>query len=343
MASGGANDTVLVTGGLGYIGSHACVALAEAGRRFAIVDNLANSSPRVLDRLQRIVGWRPDFVEADIGDGALMARVLREHRVGAVMHFAGSKAVGESVALPLDYYRNNVAGTLALLEAMRAQAVRRLIFSSSATVYAADNAMPLREDAALGASNPYGRSKLFVEHMLRDLQAAEPQWAIACLRYFNPVGAHPSALIGESPRGIPNNLVPYIAQVAVGRRERLSVFGGDYGTADGTGVRDYVHVLDVAEGHVAALRHLERAPGWIAVNLGTGQGVSVLEILREYERASGIPIPFQVVQRRPGDIAQCWAEVARARDLFAWRARRGLGEMCADSWRWQQANPDGYG
>lgn len=336
------SGAVLVTGGLGYIGSHACVALAEAGRRFVIVDNLANSSARVVERMADIVGYRPCFIEGDIGDGELLARVLREHGVDTVMHFAGSKAVGESVSMPVAYYRNNVAGTLALLEAMQGAGVRRLIFSSSATVYAADNAMPLQEDAALGASNPYGRSKLFVEEILRDLHASAADWAIACLRYFNPVGAHPSALIGESPRGIPNNLVPYIAQVAVGRRERLSVFGGDYDTVDGTGVRDYVHVQDVAEGHVAALRHLERGPGWAAVNLGTGQGVSVLQMLHEYERASGRAIAYELAARRPGDVACCWAEAGLALRLFGWRARRSLGEMCEDSWRWQRANPDGY-
>ncbi|ALN59217.1 UDP-glucose 4-epimerase [Lysobacter enzymogenes] len=334
--------TVLVTGGLGYIGAHTCVALAEAGRDVVVVDNLANSSSAVLDRIAGLTGRAPAFVHGDIRDVGLLAATMREHEVGSVIHFAGSKAVGESVGRPLSYYDNNVGGSMALLAAMAATGVRTLIFSSSATVYAQSGRMPLAESAALGASSPYGRSKLFVEHMLADLCGSDPAWAVACLRYFNPVGAHPSARIGESPRGVPNNLMPYIAQVAVGQRERLSVFGADYDTPDGTGVRDYVHVLDVAEGHVKALDYLQRTGGHAAINLGTGRGVSVLEMLREYERASGRTIAFQVAPRRAGDVAQCWAEVELARSLLGWQARRSLAQMCEDSWRWQRDNPQGY-
>lgn len=333
---------VLVTGGLGYIGAHACVALAEAGRSVVVVDNLANSSSAVLDRIAELAGGPPAFVHGDIRDIGLLARTMRDHAVDSVIHFAGSKAVGESVGLPLSYYDNNVGGSMALLAAMAATGVRRLIFSSSATVYAQTGRMPLAESAALGASSPYGRSKLFVEHMLADLCASDPTWSVACLRYFNPVGAHPSARIGESPRGVPNNLMPYIAQVAVGQRERLSVFGDDYETVDGTGVRDYVHVLDVAEGHVKALDYLQRVSGCATINLGTGHGVSVLQMLREYERASGRRIPFQVVARRPGDVDRCWAEVSLAYGLLGWQARRSLAQMCEDSWRWQHDNPLGY-
>lgn len=331
-----------MTGGLGYIGSHACVALAQKAIPFVIVDNLANSSLGVIDRLAELVGYRPPFVEGDIRNGDLLVETMERHAIGAVMHFAGSKAVGESVAMPLDYYVNNVAGSLTLFAAMVRTGVKTLIFSSSATIYAQTNAMPLAEHAALGASNPYGRTKLFVEQILFDLSVSDPAWSIACLRYFNPVGAHPSGLIGESPRGTPNNLVPYIAQVAVGRREYLSVFGGDYETEDGTGVRDYVHVLDVAEGHVMALDYLRRHAGCVAVNLGTGRGMSVLDMLHEYERASGRSIAYEVTGRRPGDVARCWAQVSLARDLFGWQAKREVEQMCQDSWRWQLANPDGY-
>ena len=334
--------TILVTGGLGYIGAHACVALAEVGHDFVVVDSLANSSSAVLERIARLTGRMPAFVHGDIRDIGLLAGTMREHAVGSVIHFAGSKAVGESVGRPLSYYDNNVGGSMALLAAMAATGVRRLIFSSSATVYAPSGSMPLPESAALGASSPYGRSKLFVEQMLADLCASDPAWSVACLRYFNPVGAHPSARIGESPRGVPNNLMPYIAQVAVGQRERLSVFGDDYDTLDGTGVRDYVHVLDVAEGHVKALDYLQRAGGYAAINLGTGRGVSVLEMLREYERASGRTIAFQVAPRRAGDVARCWAEVSLARSLLGWQAQRSLAQMCEDSWRWQRDNPLGY-
>lgn len=336
------SGAVLVTGGLGYIGAHACVALAEAGYDFVVVDNLANSSGAVAERIAGLIGRRPAFVHGDVRDVGLLARTMREHRVDSVIHFAGSKAVGESVGRPLPYYDNNVGGSMALVAAMTAVGVRSLIFSSSATVYAQSARMPLAESAPLGASSPYGRSKLYVEQLLADLCAADPAWSVACLRYFNPVGAHPSGRIGESPRGAPNNLMPYIAQVAVGRRERLSVFGDDYDTIDGTGVRDYVHVADVAEGHVKALEYLRRATGCAAVNLGTGRGVSVLEMLREYERASGRPVPFQVAPRRAGDVARCWAEVSLAQRLLGWRARRSLAQMCEDSWRWQSANPDGY-
>ncbi|QWP78825.1 UDP-glucose 4-epimerase GalE [Lysobacter sp. K5869] len=337
------DGAVLVTGGLGYIGSHACVELVRAGRRVVALDSLANSSAAVAERLAELTGRPLSFVHGDVRDIGLLIRVMREHGVDSVLHFAGSKAVGESVGRPVAYYDNNVGGSMALIAAMHGAGVRRLIFSSSATVYARGGAMPLVESSALDAGSPYGRSKLFVEQMLFDLRASDPAWSIACLRYFNPVGAHPSGRIGESPRGVPNNLVPFIAQVASGQRERLQVFGGDYDTADGTGVRDYVHVLDIAEGHVRALDYLERdGGGCVAVNLGTGQGVSVLEMLREYERASGRPVPYAVAPRRAGDVARCWADASLAQRLFDWRARRSVAQMCEDSWRWQCANPDGY-
>lgn len=339
---GTAGMAVLVTGGLGYIGSHACVALAERGYVPVIIDNLSNSSRAVHPRLEQLVGREIAFIEGDVRDVDLLARIIRSHAIEAVMHFAGSKAVGESVELPIAYYDNNVSGTLSLVTAMQRAGIRRLIFSSSATVYSSDNPMPVAENGRLGASNPYGRSKLFVEHMLSDLCESDPQWSVACLRYFNPVGAHASALIGEDPKGIPNNLVPYIAQVAVGRRPRLSVFGDDYETTDGTGIRDYVHVLDVAEGHIAALEYLSRQTGLLVANLGTGRGVSVLEMVREYEIASGRPVPFVMSPRRAGDIAKVWADVSRARDLLGWSATRTVEQMCLDSWAWQAANPDGY-
>lgn len=332
---------ILVTGGTGYIGSHTVVELLSRGESVVILDNLSNSSLRVLDRIEQIAGRRPAFVEADIRDRAALDRVFAENDIEAVVHFAGLKAVGESVALPLHYYENNVAGTLNLLQSMRDAGVDRLVFSSSATVYGDPHAVPIREDFPLQATNPYGRTKLVIEEMLRDLLVAEPSWRIAILRYFNPVGAHASGLIGESPNGIPNNLMPFVAQVAVGRRPELSVFGSDYPTQDGTGVRDYIHVVDLALGHLAALDALSRKTGELTVNLGTGRGYSVLEMVRAFEKASGRHVPYRLVERRPGDVASCFADPELASAMLGWRASRGIDEMCADTWRWQLANPHG--
>jgi len=328
---------ILVTGGTGYIGSHTCVAFAQAGQDVVILDNLSNSRASVIDRLEAICGKRPQFVRGDIRDAALLDRVFAGHPIRAVIHFAGLKAVGESVEKPLEYYDNNVRGTLELLAAMRRAGIRTLVFSSSATVYGDPASVPIREDFPLSVTNPYGRSKLIIEDILADLDHAEPGWRIARLRYFNPVGAHESGLIGEDPQGIPNNLMPYIAQVAIGRREFLSVFGNDYSTADGTGVRDYIHVVDLAAGHVAALNYLDGKGGLLTVNLGTGQGYSVLEMAKAFEQASGRPVPYRFAPRRPGDIAQCWADPTLAHKLLGWKATRGLEAMCADAWRWQQA------
>ena len=332
---------ILVTGGTGYIGSHTVVELLAAGKDVLILDNYANSSPKVLERIPKISGRAPAFREGDIRDADGLRALFAAHRIEAVIHFAGLKAVGESVEQPLTYYDNNVNGTLCLLQAMRQAGVRRLVFSSSATVYGDPHHVPIREDFPLQATNPYGRSKLMVEEMLRDLQRAEADWQIAILRYFNPVGAHPSGLIGENPNGIPNNLMPFVAQVAVGKRAQLSVFGNDYPTPDGTGVRDYIHVVDLAQGHLAALAALARSGQSLTVNLGTGQGYSVLDMVRAFEAASGRPVPYQIVARRAGDIATCYADPQLAGELLGWQARRGIGEMCADAWRWQSKNPDG--
>ena len=327
---------ILVTGGAGYIGSHVCVALAAAGERFVVLDNFSNSRPSVLERVQQITGQAVQCVQGDVRDAALLQELFASHAIEAVMHFAAFKAVGESVAQPLRYYDNNVAGTVALLQAMDAAGVRSMVFSSSATVYGDPASLPIREDFPLSATNPYGWSKLMMEQVLADVAAAEPGlWRIARLRYFNPVGAHESGLIGEDPQGIPNNLLPYVAQVAAGQREALSVYGDDYPTVDGTGVRDYIHVCDLAEGHVAALRYLRQHPGLLTVNLGTGRPVSVLEMVRGFEQASGRPVPYRIVARRPGDVAACWADPALAERLLGWRARRGVEAMCRDAWRWQ--------
>jgi len=326
---------ILVTGGAGYIGSITTLQLLEAGHDVVVLDNLCNAKPGVLDRITRLAGRAPVFVQGDVRDTALLRELMPAHGVEAVMHFAGLKAVGESVRLPLDYFDNNVQGSLSVLRAMGDSGVRTLVFSSSATVYGQTDEMPLREDAPTGAVNPYGRSKLMVEQMLADLAAADPAWSLCALRYFNPVGAHPSGQLGEDPQGIPNNLMPYIAQVAVGRLERLQVFGQDYPTADGTGVRDYIHVQDLARGHLAALNHMHGRPGWHVFNLGTGRGNSVLEVLTAYEAASGRAIAHAFAPRRPGDVAQSWACPARAERELGWRAELGLADMCADSWRWQ--------
>lgn len=332
---------ILVTGGAGYIGSHTVVELLGRGESVLILDNLSNSSRRVLDRIVQIAGRAPAFIEADVRDRAALAQVFADHEIASVVHFAGLKAVGESVALPLHYYDNNIAGTLNLLQAMQLAGVKRLVFSSSATVYGDPHAVPIREDFPLRATNPYGRTKLFIEEMLRDQLRADPDWRVAILRYFNPVGAHPSGLIGESPNGIPNNLMPFVAQVAVGRRPALSVFGSDYPTPDGTGVRDYIHVVDLALGHLAALDALARTPGELTVNLGTGRGYSVLEMVAAFEKASGRKVPYELVARRPGDVASCYADPALAQTKLGWRAERDIDAMCADAWRWQLGNPDG--
>ena len=337
---------ILVTGGLGYIGSHTCLALAEAGHALVIVDNLCNSRRVVFDRLRELAP-RGAFVfhEADLRDPTGLGRAFGFQRIDAVIHFAGLKAVGESTEKPLLYYDNNVRGTLSLLEALAATRVRKFVFSSSATVYGNAERMPVDETAPTAPTNPYGRTKLMVEQILEDVAAADHTWKLVNLRYFNPVGAHESARIGEDPAGVPNNLMPYVCQVAAGRREKLSVFGSDYPTGDGSGVRDYIHVLDLAEGHAAALDALDRAANGttMTVNLGTGRGYSVLEMVRAFERVNGVAVRYQVVGRRPGDIATCYADPTRARELLGWKAKRGLDEMCRDAWRWQRDNPRGYG
>jgi UDP-glucose 4-epimerase len=333
---------VLLTGGAGYIGSHTAVECLAAGHEVVVFDNLSNSSVKSLDRVAQIAGKSVTFVQGDIRERAALRALFARHAIDAVVHFAGLKAVGESVEKPLLYYDNNIAGSIALFEEMTAAGVKSVVFSSSATVYGDPATVPITEDFPLSATNPYGRSKLFIEEMLRDIALADAGWNIALLRYFNPVGAHESGLIGEDPRGIPNNLMPYVAQVAVGRRPQLSVFGGDYPTPDGTGVRDYIHVVDLARGHVAALNKLLKLGGVQTWNLGTGRGVSVLDMVHAFEAASGKPVPYRIVARRAGDVAQCWADPSRAARDLGWRAEYDLPRMCADAWRWQQGNPDGY-
>ena len=333
---------ILVTGGAGYIGSHTVVELLAAGFDVVILDNLSNSSSQVVGRIEELAGKTVPLVQGDIDDRPLLRRLLSEHRFDATIHLAGLKSVGESVTNPLEYYRNNVNGTVTLLQCLAEAGVKRFVFSSSATVYGDPQTVPIREDAPTAPTNPYGNTKWLIEHILADLAHSDPQWSIGVLRYFNPVGAHLSGRIGENPRGVPNNLMPFVTQVAVGKRERLSVFGGDYATPDGTGVRDYIHVVDLALGHLAALKRVDKDPGAWTVNLGTGQGYSVLDIVKAFENASGRTIPYQVVGRRPGDIAQCYADPATAARELGWKATRGLDEMCADSWRWQSLNPDGY-
>jgi UDP-glucose 4-epimerase len=336
------NNKVLVTGGAGYIGSHVCVELLEQGYQVVVLDNLSNGSPVALERVQELAGKSLVFQRGDVRDGALVRQLLGAHGIDAVIHFAGLKAVGESVEQPLDYYDNNVNGALRLFDAMAQEGVRKLVFSSSATVYGDPASNPITEDFPLSATNPYGRSKLMIEEILRDLYVSDASWNISILRYFNPAGAHPSGRIGEHPSGIPNNLMPYIAQTASGLRQQLSVFGGDYPTRDGTGVRDYIHVTDLAKGHIRALAKLADEPGCITHNLGTGTGYSVLEMVAAFEKACGKTIPYAVVPRRPGDIAECYADPARARQDLDWSAQQGLEAMCADAWRWQQQNPSGY-
>ena len=334
--------TILLTGAAGYIASHTWLALQAAGFQVVGVDDFSNSAPEVLNRLQRLAGLVPVFERASVCDAAAMAGIFGRHKIDAVVHFAAFKAVGESAAQPLAYYRNNIGGLVTVAEAMQAAGCSRFVFSSSATVYGDPQQLPITEDSPLSATNPYGQTKLMGETILRDLGAANATWQTACLRYFNPVGAHESGLIGEDPRGTPNNLMPYVAQVAVGRQEQLSVYGNDYATPDGTGVRDYIHVLDLAEGHVAALRRLLNSPGSLTVNLGTGRGYSVLELVAAYAAASGRAVPYQIVARRPGDVAACYADPALARQLLGWQARHDLSRMCTDSWRWQTLNPQGY-
>ncbi|MCG9648223.1 UDP-glucose 4-epimerase GalE [Vibrio brasiliensis] len=333
---------ILVTGGMGYIGSHTCIQMIEAGMTPVIFDNLYNSKASVLDRIEGVTGVRPKFVEGDIRNKSLLIDVLKSQNIQAVIHFAGLKAVGESVAKPLEYYDNNVNGTLVLVDAMREADVKTLVFSSSATVYGDPASVPITEDFPTSATNPYGRSKLMVEECLTDFQKANPDWSITLLRYFNPVGSHPSGDLGEDPQGIPNNLMPFVSQVAVGRREFLSVFGDDYPTKDGTGVRDYIHVMDLSDGHIAALQKVGDKSGLHIYNLGTGNGYSVLEMVKAFEQASGKRVPYQIVERRPGDIAECWADPAKARKELEWQATRTLNEMTSDTWRWQSNNPKGY-
>ncbi len=327
---------ILVTGGTGFIGSHTCVALLAEGHEVVVLDNLSNSQEKVAEQVEKIAGRRVTFVLGDVRDTDFLARVLSEHAIDAVIHFAGLKAVGESVAQALRYYDWNIGGTISLCKAMAAAGVKTLIFSSSATVYGDPASLPIREDFPRSATNPYGASKLMIEDILADLVTSDSERRIARLRYFNPVGAHESGLIGESPNGIPNNLMPYVAQVANGQRQCLSVFGGDYPTPDGTGVRDYIHVRDLAEGHVAALEYLKRESGLLTVNLGTGRGYSVLEMIKAFEKVSGRPVPYTIVERRPGDVAACYADPSLAEKLLGWRASRGIDEMCRDAWHWQQ-------
>jgi UDP-glucose 4-epimerase len=335
-------STILVTGGAGYIGSHTAVELLNAGHQVVIVDNLCNSSAKVLDRIEALAGKHFSFIQADVRDSAALDRIFAEHRIDGVIHFAGLKAVGESVAQPLRYFDNNVGSTLALLQAMDRANVRRIVFSSSATVYGDPDQVPITESSRLQVTNPYGRTKLICEDILRDLQVSDPRWQVAILRYFNPVGAHISGTIGENPSGTPNNLMPFITQVAVGQREFLSIFGKDYPTFDGTGVRDYIHVVDLAQGHLAALNYLQEQQTSITVNLGTGRGVSVQELADTFARVTGVPLPYRFVDRRPGDVAACYADTRLAQKALGWQAQLGVERMCLDAWRWQSNNPKGY-
>lgn len=334
--------TILVTGGAGYIGSHTAVELLQSGYDIVIVDNFCNSHPEVLNRIQSLTGKTPAFYEADVRDAAALERIFQRHKIKSVIHFAGLKAVGESTRLPLKYYQNNIAATLTLCEVMQQHDVFDLVFSSSATVYGDPHTVPINESFPLSATNPYGRSKLMVEEILRDVSKADPRWGIVLLRYFNPVGAHASGSMGEDPNGIPNNLLPFISQVAIGRLPQLSVFGNDYPTLDGTGVRDYIHVVDLAIGHIKAIERIKRERGILTYNLGTGQGYSVLEMIQAFEKASGKQIAYQIVDRRPGDIAECWADPVYAANDLDWKAARGLLDMMQDTWRWQSQNPNGY-
>ena len=336
-------QSILVTGGAGYIGSHTTLALLEAGHEVIVLDNLANSSLESLRRVESICAKAPTFIEGDIRDRALLDSIFSRYSIAAVLHFAGLKAVGESVQQPLAYYENNVSGSVVLFQAMAAAGVFNLVFSSSATVYGEPKQMPISEKCPTGIpTNPYGRSKLMVEEVLRDLSISEPRWSIALLRYFNPVGAHRSGLIGEDPNGIPNNLLPYISQVAVGKLQQLSVYGNDYSTVDGTGVRDYIHVVDLADGHLKALDAIAKSQGVHIWNLGTGQGYSVLQMIAAFEQAAKVNVPYKIVDRRSGDIAECWADPSKAATELGWKALHSLDDMMRDTWRWQQSNPDGF-
>jgi UDP-glucose 4-epimerase len=334
--------TVFVTGGAGYIGSHTCLSLLKGGYDVVVADNLSNSSEKSLDRVQSLTGRSLKFYKADILDGEALKKIFKENGIDVVLHFAGLKAVGESVTAPLEYHHNNVGGAISLCRAMKEAGVKKIVFSSSATVYGVPEKMPVREDFPLAATNPYGRTKLFVEEILRDIYASDKSWSVSLLRYFNPIGADESGELGEVPRGIPNNLMPYITQVAIGKLKQLRVFGNDYPTHDGTGVRDYIHVTDLAQGHIRAVEKVKSGRGVEAYNLGTGTGYSVFDIIRAFESASGREIPYTVVGRRPGDIAIVYADPSKAQRELGWRASRGIEQMCRDSWRWQQKNPDGY-
>ena len=334
--------SILVTGGAGYIGSHTTLLLLEAGYDVVVFDNFCNASPESIRRVEALTGRKATLVEGDIRSRDDLEKVFSGHAIDAVIHFAGLKAVGESVEQPLRYYENNVCGTVQLCEVMAKYGCKQIVFSSSATVYGDPHTTPIKEDFPLSATNPYGRSKLFVEEILRDLYVSDSEWKVVLLRYFNPVGAHESGRIGEDPSGIPNNLMPFIAQTAVGKREKLSVFGNDYDTHDGTGVRDYIHVMDLSEGHLKALEKLPQIEGVLTVNLGTGQGYSVLDMVKAFEKASGKKVPYQFAPRRSGDIAKCYADPGYAKEALGWEATRGIDEMCADTWRWQSGNPEGY-
>ena len=333
---------ILVTGGAGFIGSHTCVELLEAGYEVVIVDNFSNSKPEALNRIKKITGKDFAFYEADLLDLAALEKIFEENKIDAVIHFAGLKAVGESVQKPVEYYHNNITGTLMLIKAMRKYGCKKIVFSSSATVYGPVNKAPYTEDMPTSATNPYGYTKVMIEQILRDVYVSDNDWSVSLLRYFNPIGAHKSGLIGEDPNGIPNNLLPYICQVAVGKLEKLGVFGDDYDTPDGTGVRDYIHVVDLALGHVKAIEKLNDNPGIVIYNLGTGNGYSVLDIVKNFEAATGIHIPYVIKERRPGDIATCYCDAGKAERELHWKAERDLKTMCADSWRWQKNNPNGY-
>ncbi len=334
---------VLVTGGAGYIGSHTCVELIEAGYTPIVIDNFCNSNPESLRRVEVITGKPVKLISGDVRDGVLLERVFSENEIGCVIHFAGRKAVGESVSMPLEYYQNNLCSTMTLCKVMAAHGVKKLIFSSSATVYSGDNEMPLHESSKTGScTNPYGWTKYMGEQILRDIAKADPAWSVVLLRYFNPVGAHASGLIGEHPNGIPNNLMPYISQTAIGKREHLNVFGNDYPTPDGTGVRDYIHVVDLAKGHVAAIQYLMNHTGEGVFNLGTGHGYSVLDMVKAFEKASGVPVPYVITDRRPGDLPACYADPAKSSEVLGWKAEHDLESMCRDTWNWQKKNPNGY-
>ena len=334
---------ILVTGGAGYIGSHTCVELLEGGYGVVVIDNLCNSNPESLHRVQEITGKELKFYEGDVRDEALLRKIFAENDIDCVIHFAGLKAVGESVALPWEYYDNNLNATLVLTKVMKEVGMKNIIFSSSATVYTADNEMPLRENSRTGhCTNPYGWTKYMTEQILSGMAHADPEWGVVLLRYFNPIGAHKSGRIGEDPRGTPNNLMPYITQVAVGRREKLNVFGNDYDTHDGTGVRDYIHVVDLAKGHVAAIRYVLQNKGCEVFNLGTGTGYSVLDMVKSFESVNNVAVPYVIADRRPGDLATCYADPSKSASVLGWKAEKTLGDMCRDSWNWQKNNPTGY-